>query len=143
MAEAMMRANRLFAQQAWLRVALDTPFWWMAFIALATRSLYQTVAGWQEVLVYVLGHAIFYRALYWLIAERFSPWKIALLWLGSPLLLFSATWLRPVWALVFTAVWGAALWWSIRQCAAPAGSACGSGNACAQEYALAQAHWKL
>lgn len=128
MAEAMMRANRLFAQQAWLRVALDTPFWWMAFIALATRSLYQTVAGWQEVLVYVLGHAIFYRALYWLIAERFSPWKIALLWLGSPLLLFSATWLRPVWALVFTAVWGAALWWSIRQCAAPEKNASEKNN---------------
>lgn len=119
MAEAMMRANRLFAQQAWLRAALDTPFWWMAFIALATRSLYQTVAGWQEVLVYVLGHAIFYRALYWLIVERFSPWKIALLWLGSPLLLFSATWLRPLWALVFTALWGAALWWSIQQHTSP------------------------
>lgn len=119
MIKTMMFGNRIIIKSAWLRTGLDSPFWLMAFVALVTRSLYQTVAGWQEVLVYALGHAIFYRALYWLIAERFSPWKIALLWLGSPLLLFSATWLRPLWALVFTALWGAALWRSICQCASP------------------------
>lgn len=111
----VMRGNTVFVKSAWLRVGLDMPFWSMAFVALLARSLYQTVAGWQEVLVYVLGHAVFYRALYWLIAERFSPWKTALLWLGSPLLLFSATWLHPIWAIVFTVCWAAALWWSIRQ----------------------------
>jgi len=111
----VMRGNTVFVKSAWLRVGLDMPFWSMAFVALLARSLYQTVAGWQEVLVYVLGHAVFYRALYWLLAERFSPWKTALLWLGSPLLLFSATWLHPIWAIVFTVCWAAALWWSIRQ----------------------------
>lgn len=114
-----MHGNRIIIKPAWLRMGLDTPFWLMTFVAFVTRSLYQTVAGWQEVLVYVLGHAIYYRALYWLIVERFSPWKLALLWLGSPLLLFSATWLRPLWALVFTALWGAALWWSIQQHTSP------------------------
>lgn len=87
----------------------------MVLIALATRSLYQPITSWQDALSYGLEHAVLYRLLYELIACRFSPWRIALLWLGSPLLLFSATWLRPVWAVVFTSCWAAALWWSIHQ----------------------------
>lgn len=104
-----------YKKYAWLHVGFDAPFWGMVLIALATRSLYQPVISWQDAAMYGLGHAVVYRSLYWLIACSFSPWKMALLWLGSPLLLFSATWLRPVLAAVFTTCWAAALWWSIRQ----------------------------
>ncbi len=98
-----------------LRICIDAPFWWMVCVALATRTLYQPITSAQDIFIFGIAHAVFYRALYALVISRFSPWQLALLWLGSPLLLFSATWLRPIWAIIFTSCWAFALWWSMQQ----------------------------
>ena len=77
-------------------------------IAIAFRSG-GVVEHVPEIFLKCAGAAVIYMAMY-LLVFSLSPWKMSLCWLGLPLLIFSASWLRWYWAAVLTPVWFFALY---------------------------------
>jgi hypothetical protein len=62
-----------------------------------------------SVLLTSLGFAALYTVLC-ITLHRYSLWKLTLSWVGLPFLLFSLFWLRWLWAVPLTLLWGVALW---------------------------------